>query len=220
MRLGKKRKITSIISTVFLVLSLIVLLTAVIVVLTGAGNKFLFGYKPYVISTGSMEPEYKVNCIVVIHKKSYEDIEVGDIVAFKAKEIGEKEAMHRVVEKTSNGFITKGDNNENVDDIELTKDEYIGHSVWHTNKLSGYLNLLEKPNGILKYMILPLGGIILLVISLKIFISLLFGGKNNSTENLEETSDENLEDTSDNVKVEKISIEEDTNTNIKENQND
>ena len=147
-----------------------VLLGAVVFVFNGRGDSFLFGYKPYIVSTGSMEPEYSTHCIVLIKQDPYEEVRLGDVVAFKSVQLGESEAMHRVIDQTPQGFITKGDNNDNADDETVTLENYIGRAIWHTNALAGYIDKLMEPNGVLLFLVMPLGGIILLTIAIKLLI--------------------------------------------------
>ena len=44
----------------------------------------VFGFKPYVVITRSMEPEIRVNDIVVVKQFDPEDLEVDDIITFMA----------------------------------------------------------------------------------------------------------------------------------------
>lgn len=164
------RKANKIFSNIFLTLSIVVLLAAVVFVLTGTNDRFIFGYKPFIIATGSMEPEYLTNSIVIISEDAYEELEVGDVIAFKPEQLGGAGAMHRIVESTDQGFITKGDNNDFADDGTVTLENYVGRAIWHTNALAGYFDKLMKPNGVLKFLVLPLGGIILLIIAIKLLL--------------------------------------------------
>lgn len=168
---NKKISISNIISTIFLFICVAVLIVTIVFVISSTGDKFVFGYKPYLISTGSMEPEYRTHGIVIIHKEDYDDIKVNDVVAFEAADLGNQGAMHRVVEITDEGFVTKGDNNGNPDDKLVTKNNYVGKAVWHTNALTGYVDKLLEPNGLITYLVFPLAGIIMLFVAVKLVIS-------------------------------------------------
>ncbi len=170
MKEKNKTKTGNILSNVFLILSVLILIGVAVFVFTSSGDQFLFGYKPFVITTGSMETEYKTNCVVLVKQEPYGDIEIGDVVAFRPVQLSGSGAMHRVIEETANGFVTKGDNNDFPDDGYLTSENYIGRAVWHTNALAGYINKLLEPNGVIKFFVIPLVGIILLFVALWLII--------------------------------------------------
>ena len=82
----------------------------------------IFGYKTYIVSSGSMEPFLQVGDIILVDKvESANDISTNDIITF-SQEQG-KDITHRVIEiKEVNGnrlFITKGDNNNSADSNEV-----------------------------------------------------------------------------------------------------
>lgn len=66
---------------------------------------------PYVIVSGSMEPELPVGSVCLVDCQQKEP-EVGDIISYKAKDTI---ITHRVIEETDDGYITKGDSNSVAD---------------------------------------------------------------------------------------------------------
>ncbi|MCI5536847.1 MAG: signal peptidase I [Clostridiales bacterium] len=66
---------------------------------------------PYVIISGSMEPELPVGSVCLVDCQQKEP-EAGDIISYKAKDTI---ITHRVIEKTDGGYITKGDSNSVAD---------------------------------------------------------------------------------------------------------
>ena len=81
-----------------------------------------FGYKTYIVSSGSMEPFLQVGDIILVDKvESANDISTNDIITFSQDQ--GKDITHRVIEiKEVNGnrlFITKGDNNNSADSNEV-----------------------------------------------------------------------------------------------------
>jgi len=117
-------------------------------------NIFIFGYKPYFIASGSMEPEYKVNMAVIIKNVNFETAKVGDAIAFKG--IDDKTIFHRIIAIEEGGFITKGDNNECVDSAYVTKEKFIGIGVYKTNILNIIINKLSSIRGIIFYIVFPI----------------------------------------------------------------
>ncbi|OYT55851.1 MAG: signal peptidase I [Desulfurococcales archaeon ex4484_217_2] len=95
-----------------------------------------FGVKPYVVVSGSMEPTLNIGDIVFIGKTSFNDVKVSDIVAYYD---GNNIVIHRVVEiKNDDGKVLlklKGDANDNIDPIDVTKELFIGSVVFKVPKL-------------------------------------------------------------------------------------
>ena len=75
-----------------------------------------FGYKTYVIVSGSMEPNLKIGDIVVVKKVNENELNVGDIISFRQ---GQNVVTHRIsqikYEYGERVYITKGDNNNTED---------------------------------------------------------------------------------------------------------
>lgn len=71
----------------------------------------LFGYKPLVVLSGSMEPTYKVGAI--IYYESFDEIKKDDVIVFNNSD--DSFVTHRVVELKDGKYVTKGDANESVD---------------------------------------------------------------------------------------------------------
>jgi signal peptidase len=147
---------------------LLVLLAAVYAVFFNREDAFIFGYKPFVISSESMEPTYSKYGIVLIKRENFEDIQVGEPIAFKADALGGKPAFHRVLEITAEGIVTKGDANKIADSQLITAETYLGRAVWHTNVTAKLIPLLQTPKGILFIVVLPVVLIILIVIAVKL----------------------------------------------------
>lgn len=88
----------------------------------------VFSIEPYGILSNSMEPLYPVGSIVYVKKCLPEDINVDDVITFKQGVASESVATHRVIEKRKSDsvFITKGDNNEEIDAMPIAYERVIG----------------------------------------------------------------------------------------------
>lgn len=90
----------------------------------------VFGYRFYMIMSGSMEPTISLNDIVIT-KELDEKPKKGDIIAFQDTTIV---TIHRIVEIYSeNGeelYETKGDNNNTVDSDKVKLTEIKGKVVY------------------------------------------------------------------------------------------
>jgi len=115
-------------------------------------------YEP--VYTGSMEPAIPVGSVVVIKPVNPETLKVGDIICFKVETEYPKTVTHRIIGITSQGFITKGDANEDPDQWIVKKDNVVGRVV-AVIPLIGYLTYFVRT---------PVGFILLIVIPATIMI--------------------------------------------------
>lgn len=85
------------------------------------------GYEEYVISSGSMEPDYPVGSLIFVEDKEPHQIGVGEVMTFRSSG-GESVVTHRVVRNdTAKGeIITKGDANKENDFLPVKYEKVIG----------------------------------------------------------------------------------------------
>lgn len=116
-----------------IILSVLVLFLAVsLLSKLGTGYATFFGYKPIYILTDSMEPVVPAGSWVVGVPVRGEEIEVGDVAAYR-KENGTKlqpMIIHRVAGITESGFIFQGDNNEQPDSQIVRADQIIYRIIY------------------------------------------------------------------------------------------
>ena len=74
--------------------------------------------------TGSMRPLFDGNCLLLTEPAPFKDLDVGDIVVFLHSRTG-NHIVHRILERRSGGFWTKGDHNGRMDDEMVTPQNYI-----------------------------------------------------------------------------------------------
>ena len=77
---------------------------------TDKGDFYVFGYKPVVVLTGSMEPFMRTNSLVII--KSTKDIKENDVIMFS---VDETMVCHRVAGIDKEGKIHRIYYSENVE---------------------------------------------------------------------------------------------------------
>jgi len=86
----------------------------------------LYGDTTYIMLVGnSMKGTIDSGTFVVI--KPEQEYFLGDIIAFENEQ--NRKVVHRIIEITDKGFITKGDNNQRIDPGVQTLDNTIGRSV-------------------------------------------------------------------------------------------
>lgn len=101
----------------------------------------IFGYKPFVVLSGSMEAEIFKGDLAVTREVDIDTLQENDIVAFR--DADNHVVTHRIVKivEDSNGkkLITKGDNNSNNDSDMVNVKDVEGKYLF---KLSGFGNVV------------------------------------------------------------------------------
>ena len=101
----------------------------------------IFGYKPFVVLSGSMEAEIFKGDLAVTREVDIDTLQENDIVAFR--DADNHVVTHRIVKivEDSNGkkLVTKGDNNSNNDSDMVNVKDVEGKYLF---KLSGFGNLV------------------------------------------------------------------------------
>lgn len=88
----------------------------------------LTGHELYVVKSGSMEPAIHTGSVCVVNTNAdYDDMKVGDIIAFKS---GKAKVTHRVKAVTKEGIETKGDANEDSDGIAVNPENFLGETIY------------------------------------------------------------------------------------------
>lgn len=111
------------------VILILVLFCLVWYLITGiaTGKPNIMGYRIFYVPTESMVPVINPGDFVVGIPVDYEDVRVGDIVTYKSQSRGTT-ICHRVIERTEEGLVFKGDNNEEAD-AELVGDDEVGYKI-------------------------------------------------------------------------------------------
>lgn len=73
----------------------------------------LYGYRPLVVLSGSMEPTFKIGSVIYYKKIAKEELKEGDIITFKNQ--SNNFISHRVVSIDDELIETKGDANSSSD---------------------------------------------------------------------------------------------------------
>jgi len=170
------KKLGKILSNILLVFAILILVSTLYFVYTNRNNEegaFFFGYKPYIIRTGSMEPTIQIHGIVVIKKCDISEVKEGDIIAFILPN-SNTYVCHRAIQIQNGEITTKGDNNETADIAPVTKDNFVGKEVLKTNVLASLEFQFKTTWGIIK-----LVGLILAIIIVIVVIKILLKNKEN-----------------------------------------
>ena len=100
----------------------------------------IFGHKPLVVISNSMNPILKVGGILYYENIDLNELKVGDILVYKTKA---HIISHRIVEIKEEGFITKGDANNTIDSNLINKNQVLGKGTnWSIPYLGYYADFI------------------------------------------------------------------------------
>ena len=120
----------------------------------------VFGYKPFIVLSGSMETEIFRGDLIIVKDTNPKDLKINDVIAFR--DVENTVTTHRIIDIIEKDekiyFVTKGDNNSSQDQnlVELSAVE--GLYVTQITGLGNIFNSLAKPtNIIILFLIVTLG---------------------------------------------------------------
>lgn len=125
------------------------IINAIIFVLIGFGALFLalfaIGIRPYVVLSGSMEPEIGVGSIVFVNQNAkFDELKADDVISFRKADLM---VTHRVFKIEDDKIVTKGDANEVEDGGYVTADMLIGKDVFVLPKLGFIVEFIQSTQG-------------------------------------------------------------------------
>jgi len=100
-----------------------------------------FGIGTAVVLSGSMEPELRVNDVIIV--RSSENYNINDIVVY---DNGREMIVHRIIEQNGDTFTTKGDAN-NVADEPISAEAVKGKVVFSLPYVGVLVKALRSPVG-------------------------------------------------------------------------
>lgn len=155
-KVEKKLKLSNILY--YTAITLFVIIVAISISSKSQTAFNIVGYRAYTVLSGSMEPTYYPGDLVIVKNKNRAKLEEKDIITF----IDDNEIVtHRIIEKTTEGYKTKGDNND-VEDSKILKDSDIVGEVSFKIPKAGYaVQFLAKP-GVVAIELILLGVFVLL----------------------------------------------------------
>ncbi len=150
-RIRRNQKIKKILNIILYIILIPAILFSLFLMFGELGdskeNPSFFNISLYSVVSESMSPRIKVNDIVVV-KKGYSNDEFreGNIITFK-KDNGEI-ITHRiekiVLSDLQNSYITKGDNNETVDEEVVRYEDIIGKVIYVMPNLGNMFALFKN----------------------------------------------------------------------------
>ncbi len=165
----KNNKTVKIVGRVIKIVVAIILVAFILTVLLQRltdNNISFFNFRIFSVRTGSMEPRYNVNDVLISMEVDPEDIKVGDDISYLG-EAGQYKGLiitHEVIkiEETDEGklsFIAQGIANP-YSDPAVDADQIYGKIVYKSVILSFFYNIISNPVGMYICIILPIVGIL------------------------------------------------------------
>ena len=148
-----KKKSVKIVNTILYILLGLVFITNLFILIQSKANDdkvpAIFGYKPFIVMSGSMETEIYTNDLIFVKTIDPIELKENDIIAFRTDD--NVVVTHRIIEKTEeNGelaFVTKGDNNLTRDNNKVKASTVEGKYVTRIPKLGKWLLFISEPIG-------------------------------------------------------------------------
>jgi len=147
------RIIYNVISIILTVAIILITLLALLLGISGIDRdnpKSVFGFRAFIVLSGSMAPTFDEGSIIIIQDVKTEKLKIGDILTFIPQKSTDP-LTHRIVEiqgETGNKtFITKGDANDIVDN-PVEPEQILGRTVFYMNGLGTFILQLRTPLGI------------------------------------------------------------------------
>ena len=117
-------------SSIVTVLTFLCIVIAAIFILPKA-----FGFTPYIVESGSMEPTIHTGAIAFINTKDL-DVAAGDVITYRiGTEEKSKLVTHRIVREDGDAYITKGDANDIEDMAPVSQEQIVGTYAYSIPKV-------------------------------------------------------------------------------------
>lgn len=111
----------------------------------------VFGYKPFIVLSGSMETDIRVGDLIITKEIDPTTLVVGDVIAFRDPE--GTVTTHRIIEMVdcyeNTCFITKGDNNSSQDQQLVELDDVEGIYIGRIPSVGNILKSLSEPTTVI-----------------------------------------------------------------------
>jgi len=150
----KKSRFLSALLTFIIAVAMIVILYATV----SADNKSIFGYRLFIVATGSMAGTIDAGEIIIAKSVSPTTLKVRDIITFTSNDpsiLGEKNT-HRIIKIEGDRFFTRGDANQQADSLPTTSQNIIGKVIFHSKTMGFIIRTLSKPLNMLLFLVIPI----------------------------------------------------------------
>ena len=158
----KTKSVGLICKVILLMIVLLIIIMSVIVVVKA--NKYpnkvpdIFGYKPMIVLSGSMETAIYTGDLVFVKVVDTDTLKTGDIIAFRNE--ADTVTTHRITEVIDEDgqtyFKTKGDNNNADDENLVSETDVEGVYIFRIPRLGNILLLFKEPQTLIVILLIIL----------------------------------------------------------------
>ena len=115
-----------------------------------------FGWKPFIVLSGSMETEIDAGDVAVVRETDTASLKKGDIIAFKSGEIVITHRIYDIIqEEGETRYITKGDNNNAEDNGYVLPEQIEGVYQFKISRLGNIEMFIQTPIGMIVCLSVP-----------------------------------------------------------------
>ena len=140
------------------------MVAAIALLLTFSAAPAVFGFKSYVVLSGSMEPNIHTGAVIFAEAVQPSSLQVGDVIVYNRSDANET-VTHRIIDKQNDGsgkptFTTKGDANSGPDPWTVQYPADSAGKVVFTIPYVGYVNhALDTPQGRTVFLVVPVSAL-------------------------------------------------------------
>ncbi len=155
------QKTKKILSILILIILIPILLISLIILINSYINPTqipsFFGWKPFIVLSGSMETQISAGDIVVVKQVDTNTLKKGDVIAFKDGDIVVTHRIDNIIEEEGmTKYITKGDNNNNQDSGYVLSQQIEGKYEFKIARLGNLAMFIQTPLGMIVCLSIPI----------------------------------------------------------------
>ena len=146
-----------------------ILVALVVLLAVALAGVRIIGLHPFVVLSGSMEPEYHVGSLIYVKSVDYKTLQVGDDITYMVSE--DTVVTHRIIEvlvdeedPNTLRYFTQGIANDVPDGTSVHYKNIIGKPVFAIPYLGYVSNYIQNPPG--TYIAISAGAILILLVFL------------------------------------------------------
>jgi signal peptidase I len=110
------------------------------------------------IGSGSMLPTLNIGELVIAQRTDPRLLKTGDIIVFRLSSTTSYDICHRIAainQGSSLSFVTRGDNNNQTDGVNIPAANVIGKVTFHIPVVGYFIQFLKTPPGLIVGLIIP-----------------------------------------------------------------
>lgn len=154
-KIEKKNRIKRILKYIFSPILILIVICATNIVYQAVIKKDadinVFGFKPYIVLSGSMEPNLQIGDMIISKSVNEEQIKIGDIITFvdNNKNIITHRVVDILIKDGKKLYQTKGDNNSSKDVGVISIENIKGKYSFKISKVGSIITEMITPTGLI-----------------------------------------------------------------------